>query len=344
MGSKEGRADLTSPQIEGVVAGLASDNTPYVFCKSVITGELKRDYTFHAKAVYNAAIMPTNNSEPKPRLQVLLNSVWRQADHLVRWRFAQIGIAILPLTIGGIMLGIGALRPAEYCFIFAALWGILVIIREKFPHESRTDRRIAKTGSIIGICLVLWWVLTVIEDKRTEVAIHSTEGVWLVPAHKASPYSSCPVMPRALTIFWGDSVSSVERSFPHMIMRVKGEPKIVLEKNEEGQIAITMNIFDEQENIVAEIEHNHFTLNPNNYFKLNYSKDLSRLSVQIAHQNEKVLDLEYLNPSAVRILGVFRYRHAPPIVSTKSALFIGGTQFSGGSCFGYSGDVEFNFD
>ncbi len=105
-----------------------------------------------------------------------------------------------------------------------------------------------------------------------------------------------------------------------------------------------MDIFDESENIVAEIDHNHFTVNPNNYFKLTYSQNLSRLSIQIAHRNEKVLDLDYLNPSAVRILGVFRYRYALPVVSTRSALFIGTNQWSGGSCFAYSGDSEFNFD
>ena len=86
-------------------------------------------------------------------------------------------------------------------------------------------------------------------------------------------------------------------------MAVDEVPKIIIEKNDRGQVAVTMDLFDSTGDIVAEIQKSQFTINPNNHFKI-VRKDKSSL-VEIPRWKEEVLSIGYLNPSEIKSLECF---------------------------------------
>jgi hypothetical protein len=104
-------------------------------------------------------------------------------------------------------------------------------------------------------------------------------------------------------------------------MAVDEVPKIIIEKNDRGQVAVTMDLFDSTGDIVAEIQKSQFTINPNNHFKV-VRKDKSSL-VEIPRWKEEVLSIGYLNPSEIKITGVFHYPGINPVRITEDALHVG---------------------
>lgn len=86
------------------------------------------------------------------------------------------------------------------------------------------------------------------------------------------------------------------------------KPRLVLDKNNDGFIAVSMDIFDSDDNpkIIAKIEKNQFTINRNNFFRFKLSDDKSRLTVEDQH-DITVLDIHYLNKSAIQIESVMYF-------------------------------------
>ena len=114
-------------------------------------------------------------------------------------------------------------------------------------------------------------------------------------------------MPKGyLALFYGGSVSA-NNSFPRTFLEVGGIPRIRLDRIGD-RVSVSLDLFDSDPNprIIATVEKNHFTVNPNNYFRLELSRDHSRLTITDQH-NVKALSLDYLNKGALRIDAVLYY-------------------------------------
>jgi hypothetical protein len=283
---------------------------------------------------------------------------WRYSGALIFFFYA---LAIAMISIGVAVESFHKLFILAYCcFACSLIWAIgwwltsrpLESKKPKLTKKQRQGKEPVSYASYKawkwGVPLLMAAIFFGSVKLTSNIELDrelSLLGGWLVPDKLASPPDPCAKwfqrQPNTVTVFWGDNVASEETTFPHIILKIKGEPKIVLDRSSKGALAITLDVFDQHENIIAEIDHNHFTVNPNNYFE-KIQKDKSSLIVISQNKKEKVLDIHYLNPSAIKILGKFRYPGIQPIESTDNGLNIFGAYYSDHSCIGYSGEVEFN--
>jgi len=118
-----------------------------------------------------------------------------------------------------------------------------------------------------------------------------------------------PVTDKSLYVFLGNNLEVVNE-FPSQILKYQNgsstSPIITIDKDSYGGILLTADIRDSENNdIIARISNNEFTINHNNI--LNMSRpDRSTLSV-IDQAGNQVLSVRYLNPSAIRLLGTLYY-------------------------------------
>ena len=152
---------------------------------------------------------------------------------------------------------------------------------------------------VVGVLLLvggasLWGVYYL----KTQVELSRLHGR-LYPASDPLP-SVCKdaIDEGALAVFLGHFVA-VTHSFPHTVLQVRGKDTIVIDKDEDGILAVTFVIRSEDNRVIAEFTQGEFTINPNNIFKW-YRRD--RHSLEIIDQfGESVLNMRFVNPRAMWI-------------------------------------------
>lgn len=171
---------------------------------------------------------------------------------------------------------------------------------------------------------------------------------WLSPASDPDPPNSCSfeisagagtgrtikLMPEnALKVFLGKFMVSYSM-FPHNIFTVNGKNPLILNRDQSGRIALTMDILDRDEKVVVRFTDGHFTVNQNARLDMQ-RPDRSTLVVTDNYGNE-VLNIRYLNKTAVVISALLQYSHAKPVHIQK-------TKFAD-VCLGDVGSTGINFD
>lgn len=223
----------------------------------------------------------------------------------------------------------------------AAVGNSTVVINEK--ESARADESTKRTFAVRaktrknGV-LREGASVTVYYRRQGDVAeqIDLTEALkgLLVPGDRPNlPLpSSCsriqPLPPNALRIYLGGNaeISTAEHV---TVLNVRGIEVLALRRTSNG-LAINAKTFSEDGKIVAEIIDNQFYVNPNNFFRMD--KPDSHSLVVYDGRDRKVLDIKYLNPHSVSILGIFRVPGALPLTIGETELSLGGS-ISTGSCF-----------
>lgn len=119
----------------------------------------------------------------------------------------------------------------------------------------------------------------------------------LMPANDPLPPSVCQNVPdNALLIYLG-GFTSFTTAFPHTVIEIDKQPRLIIDKDKDGSIAVSVDIFGSDGKIIAELNNNEFTINEHNYFKI-LRKDRSSLAIFDDRKNE-VLSVRYLNPKAI---------------------------------------------
>lgn len=128
---------------------------------------------------------------------------------------------------------------------------------------------------------------------RTNHAVSTTKGEFEIPEDQVA-------------VMVGSEVF-IEKRFPVTILQVADQPRLVLDRKD-GKVSVSLDIFDSDPNprIIAKIENNKFTVNPNNYFKSDPSSDGSRLRVIDQHDIE-VLNVDFFNERSLRITAVLYF-------------------------------------
>jgi hypothetical protein len=142
----------------------------------------------------------------------------------------------------------------------------------------------------------------------------------LIAATLPSPVSSnCPIPKGAVALYLGNAVSVVTK-FPHVVFRVHGEDVLAVDRDAFG-LLINFTAFDEGGNIVSRLNRNVFTaINPASHVERPNKSNL----IVFDDRDSKVLDVQFLNPQAIKVTGILRYQGAEPIVITEKYLGIGG--------------------
>jgi len=177
----------------------------------------------------------------------------------------------------------------------------------------------------LGIALLLFGGICLMFIPLA-INLNSKHGV-LLPGNDPSPKNPCGTIPAgALALFYGSS-ASYSTSFPYTVLEVKGKPKIHLTKNADGGIAITMDVFDKEEDIIAEIKNNEFTVNPQKTFDI--KSDTSHLAVTLVRRKQEVFSITYLNSNAIKIRVVLHYPGTEnPVIITDDVVFLGKAQIN----------------
>jgi hypothetical protein len=179
----------------------------------------------------------------------------------------------------------------------------------------------------------------------------------LVPANLPSPHDICAEMaerlrmqghpvPRvpadAMRIFFGNSEAySTEQRF--IVFRIDGEEMLVLQKTETG-MSVSAKIRSPNGQLIAQIVDNEFFINPHNSFQIKGGSTSSL--VVYSNQGERILDVEFVNPTAIKILGTFfGTRGTKIIISEDRSVFVSGTvtfDMSGNCLAAVGGVIDMN--
>jgi hypothetical protein len=101
---------------------------------------------------------------------------------------------------------------------------------------------------------------------------------------------------------------AVLTKFPHVVSRVHGEDVFVLDRDPSG-VFVSFRVFDDVGDAVARLERNTFVA-------MNSASHVERPSasnlIVFDDRNSKVLDVQFLNPQAIKITGIRRTRLETP--------------------------------
>ena len=193
------------------------------------------------------------------------------------------------------------------------------------PMSKRETRKVVKTAAKEGA-----------KEAVSEV-LPQTSGE-LIPGSKPTPHELpciADASPTDLILLYGNCASYTDK-FPHTVIRVKDQALLAVGKKDNG-ITISGRFFSRDNRIVAELKDNRFFVNPNNYFRVERPNKHSLIVYD--QQGNQALNVEYLNKSAIKILGRFYFPDRPPIIIDEN-----GTKFGGGlisrMCAGYAGGAD----
>lgn len=128
----------------------------------------------------------------------------------------------------------------------------------------------------------------------SEPIIEQLQGK-LLPSGEPTPATSCPqFVGNGIFILMGFVTSYVDQ-FPHTVLMVDDKPRLVVHREIEGAIWLSLDIFGADGKIIASLDEDGFTVRPGSYFKLT-KKDKSSLRI-VDEYNEEVLNVRYVNPS-----------------------------------------------
>ena len=111
-----------------------------------------------------------------------------------------------------------------------------------------------------------------------------------------------------------------------------GRTVLTLRRTQQGEIAVSADVFNEKDDAVVSIEDNKFTIS-DEAFQVE-KPDASTLRVTVKHRKETVLDIRYLNKYAVRVLGHFYYAGQDVLVKDTGVVANPGDRKIHDSCFG----------
>jgi hypothetical protein len=203
--------------------------------------------------------------------------------------------------------------------IVPLLAGLFAVCLGFFFYFLKSDRPELWIASALGA----WIVFGVIGAAIIyQVVFAETEKSGLLrPAGDPMPvHETCSTIPSdALVLIYGDSMSYTRR-FPHTVLRVAGETLLSLDKKN-GGIAVSAKVYSEDRRLVAQIINNKFYINESNSLRPE-RPDHHTLSV-FDQRGQRVLYVRYLNPSAVKVLGVFHTAKGPVQITENGVLWSG---------------------
>ena len=184
-------------------------------------------------------------------------------------------------------------------------------------NEMPWKHRFAACAIVFAADLAMLLVLyraNAAEELRQQVAP-------LVAAALPQPVSSnCPIPKNAVALYLGNRVSVITE-FPHTVFRYHGDDVLRVDR-ESRDLLISFRVFSDSGALVARLNRNTFTAT--NSAAHVERPDPSSLAV-FDDQNTKVLDMQFLNPQAVKITGILRYPGMDPIIVSEKYVGQSGT-------------------
>jgi hypothetical protein len=218
-------------------------------------------------------------------------------------RFEQrdaVALLAVALIVAAFKAGNALLETLCLC-LAGAILVFLLVRHEELPWKHR----FAGSGLVLVAYLVTLFYLyraNVAQELREQVAP-------LVAASLPPPISSCPIPKSAVGLFLGNRVSVIT-AFPHVVFKAHGVEALRIDRVS-SDLLITFRVFNDSGALVARLDRNTFTTK-NSAAHLE-RPDASHLLIFDDGGNQ-VLDVQFLNPQAIKMTGTLRYPGVDPIV------------------------------
>jgi hypothetical protein len=173
-----------------------------------------------------------------------------------------------------------------------------------------------------------FWIRGLQDDKELE----SLSG-WLYPAGEHVNIQ-CPLAhPDDLILMIGTNAFIADK-FPHTVIAINCDNILSVERDANGRIGVTLAILDKDGKVVVSVDHGQFTVNKNNFFRINRYHSKSTISV-IDQSNQEVLYLHLANRNLLQLRARFNYRGVPIHIDDLHA-FGTSNGITVGNCTGYT--------
>jgi hypothetical protein len=234
------------------------------------------------------------------------NSLRENSQGFFHWNYSNGAIFALWTLVPG-MVSLGDFGFAYAFAVCALLWtlGFVITADHIRTKNVRTAAALLTITFFSAACMY-------VHGKKLDKILGSNTGVLLPGTMKTPPNHCGDDVPGSITFILGtmDARTSV---FPATIITVHGKPLLTVDRAADGKIVFSADIYDGEDNIVAEIDKGQYDVD-SSVFKMKRS-GLSNLSVVIRKDKEEVLKVNYINPQAVSITGVFRAHYTKVEVS-----------------------------
>lgn len=254
------------------------------------------------------------------------------------WKYSGV---FIPLWFGtGVAMGLANHFVLAYLFfVVCGLWSVAYWLTSDYLDKQRgmlRGRAIARNPerlqrakrryltALYGISILLVLLtgicLDVVHIAQTEYELSTLEG-FLYPANDKDPPSFCaPTDENALKFFMGRN-EAYSSQFPFAVLRIHNKNRIVVDRNKDKRIALSMDVFDETGKVLVTFEKGHFIVVQNNI--LDFGRpDKSTLIVRDQHKNE-VLYVHYINPRSVQVAALLRYPDYGTVSISKTSAVTG---------------------
>ena len=135
------------------------------------------------------------------------------------------------------------------------------------------------------ILFIAAWVIAEIQAYELQKRLQASSD-YLLPGDDPTPRNFCygGTPKGALTILLGER-AAFATNFPTKVIAINDDMILEMNKDEHGDIAVTTDIFDQNNDLVASIENNRFRVVQDAIVE---RKDLHSLKVTIKHRKEQV--------------------------------------------------------
>jgi hypothetical protein len=213
------------------------------------------------------------------------------------------------------------------CFAISAVLICLSVYQHKEWHAWRYIMLVLVVALFSGLSFRA-------HTKSVERELSLLHGR-LLPSDEQTPANACDNLGvsngNGILILMGFAASYVDQ-FPHTVVDVDEQPRLVVNRNPDQTVTISLDIFGADGKVIAELDKDGFTVREHSYFKF-IRNDRSSMKI-IDEYNTEVLNVRYVNPKAIWINALLRYPGSNPVVLHGSA--------GGGICTAHAGKAEIN--
>lgn len=245
-----------------------------------------------------------------------------ERDPFFKWKHSNVfiiffwGLALAVLSIGA------SVEQRDLWFVLAYLFSIAATVwsigawlnsdflrtripsnwgRQKRKRATISDWRLVKSwkwSGITALIVLLAGSMVTMRQLQMHLELNDSQGI-LYPGHNPIPDNACSRhFPNALYVFLGGQVAAIQK-FPRPVFRNKGVDVLTIDKNEDGSLAISLDVRSPNGDVIARIQRGKFIVNKNNSLTM-HREDWSHLVVE-DQKGDIALNVKYFNPKAVWI-------------------------------------------
>ena len=176
-----------------------------------------------------------------------------------------------------------------------------------------------EASPIIGLLFLACILGYFIHERRDIFLLSQPEGV-LYPATDPTPIHRCGELKDGqIVIFTGTNVW-ILNSFPFTVLRIKGEDRLVVNRDQDGAIRLSLDIFDARDTLVMRMDKGVFEINRYSLWK-SHRQDWNTLQIN-DYQGTQVFKMRYMNKQAIMVDAVLRYPGVKETVSLDGSRLV----------------------